>query len=167
VEISQYIEFGDLTTPEDSMTVRLDSEPTLQSNAPVSTPPFSLDELDSGIEPRLSNDDEDALLKVNILCTISCAYANPNIEKDTTRSFADWIMNFIRRVIQLLENLPEEGTNGSAGGATEGAVFRITTFKLTLTFSRSSSRGCRGWCLQPNLCSSIRATVRSSAEHGI
>lgn len=34
--------------------------------------------------------------------------------------FPDWIANFVRRVIQLLENLPEEGPNGNAGGATEG-----------------------------------------------
>lgn len=40
--------------------------------------------------------------------------------QDSTGSFPDWIASFIRRVIQLLENLPEEGPNGSSGGPTEG-----------------------------------------------
>jgi hypothetical protein len=42
--------------------------------------------------------------------------------QDTTGSFPDWIASFIRRVIQLLENLPEEGPSGSAGGASEGEL---------------------------------------------
>lgn len=40
--------------------------------------------------------------------------------RDTTGSFADWVTSFVDRVIQLLENLPDEGENGSAGGALEG-----------------------------------------------
>ncbi len=40
--------------------------------------------------------------------------------QDSTGSFADWVTSFVSRVIQLLENLPEEGPNGTAGGATEG-----------------------------------------------
>jgi len=50
------------------------------------------------VEPILSDEDEDALLK------------------DTTATLAGWVDSFIRRVIQLLENLPEEGENGSIGG---------------------------------------------------
>lgn len=71
-------------------------------------------------EPRLSNREEDALLKVGTInfggLIFHCAAF-----QDTTGSFADWVTSFIRRVIQLLENLPEEGPNGGGGGgATEG-----------------------------------------------
>jgi proteasome activator subunit 4 len=47
--------------------------------------------------PLLSVDEEDALLR------------------ESTAGFPDWIASFIRRVILLFDNLPEE-----AGGATEG-----------------------------------------------
>jgi proteasome activator subunit 4 len=47
--------------------------------------------------PLLSRDEEDALLQ------------------ESTAGFTDWIASFIRRVILLFDNLPEE-----AGGATEG-----------------------------------------------
>lgn len=53
------------------------------------------DELNDG--PLLSLDEEDALLR------------------ESTAGFTDWIASFIRRVILLFDNLPEE-----AGGATEG-----------------------------------------------
>ena len=33
--------------------------------------------------------------------------------------------SFIRRIIQLLENLPEEGANGIAGGTSEGEFLRV------------------------------------------
>jgi proteasome activator subunit 4 len=69
-------------------------------------------------EPKLSDDDEDALLK------------------DTSGSFADWVTSFIRRVIQLLENLPEEGVNGSPGGATEGSMIIIISLFVTLISSK-------------------------------
>jgi proteasome activator subunit 4 len=89
------------------MLVRLDSEPTFPQTPHLSLPSFSdgLNGQTFDEEPRLSDDDEDALLK------------------DTTGSFAAWIDSFIRRVIQLLENLPEEGENGSASGETEGSSF--------------------------------------------
>jgi proteasome activator subunit 4 len=115
VEISQYIKFGDLSIYEDAPPVVSDTEPALPSAIPLSLPMLSFDrmyELEQGAEPRLSNDEEDALLK------------------DSTGSFADWVASFIRRVIQLLENLPEESANGSAGGASEG--FSFTTL---LSFS--------------------------------
>ena len=104
VEISQYIKFGDLTTSDHSMSTRLDSEPTLPHVEAISLP-NGVDDLPPGMERRLSNEEEDALLK------------------DTTASFADWVTNFIRRVIQLLENLPEEGASGIAGGTSEGPSF--------------------------------------------
>ena len=51
----------------------------------------------------LTNKEEDALLR------------------ETTAGFADWISAFIGRVILLLDNLPEEGTDGSVrGGESEG-----------------------------------------------
>jgi proteasome activator subunit 4 len=46
--------------------------------------------------------------------------------------FADWVAAFLRRVILLFENLPEEGTNGNAGGQTEG-ISRRTAPALSLT----------------------------------
>ncbi|KAF9270499.1 ARM repeat-containing protein [Marasmius fiardii PR-910] len=105
VEISQYIKFGDLTTGENKQPTLLDSEHTEPKNSELKLPSLSLDEPDGmydlNLEPRLSHDEEDMLLK------------------DTTASFADWIASFIRRVIQLMENLPEEGPNGTAGGTTE------------------------------------------------
>ena len=52
-------------------------------------------ELDDG--PVLTRDEEDTLLR------------------ESTAGFPDWIASFIRRVILLFDNLPEE-----AGGATEG-----------------------------------------------
>ena len=45
--------------------------------------------------------------------------------RDTTGSFASWIASFIRRVIQLLENLPEEDANGIAGGTSEGEILDV------------------------------------------
>lgn len=39
--------------------------------------------------------------------------------RDSTGNFPSWVDSFIRRVIHLLENLPEEGPDGTAG-AVEG-----------------------------------------------
>jgi proteasome activator subunit 4 len=56
-------------------------------------------------EPRLADDEEDLMLR------------------ETTASFADWVAGFIRRVILLLENLPDEGVTGNyASGASEGNI---------------------------------------------
>ena len=54
---------------------------------------------------QLTEEEEDALLK------------------ESTASFADWIANLIRRVILLLENLPEEDANGSRSGGDEGKSY--------------------------------------------
>jgi proteasome activator subunit 4 len=56
-------------------------------------------EMNSDDGPLLSMDEEDALLR------------------ESTAGFPDWIASFIRRVILLFDNLPEE-----AGGATEGQL---------------------------------------------
>ncbi len=56
--------------------------------------------------PRLSDDEEDALLR------------------DSSASFANWVTGFIRRVMVLLENLPEED---ASGGSTESTVVNSVT----------------------------------------
>jgi proteasome activator subunit 4 len=109
VEISQYIKFGDLTTTEPATQGYPDSE-LPQTSDPL--PLFTLDDPNESINDialRLTDAEEDALLR------------------DTTGSFADWIASFIRRVIQLLENLPEEGADGSVGGTTEVQVVDAVT----------------------------------------
>ncbi|KAJ7042558.1 hypothetical protein C8F04DRAFT_1076309 [Mycena alexandri] len=93
VEISQYIMFADTTHEQPESASRPTSPPSL-------IPSFSLDDFQSNTEfPRLSDEEEDRLVQ------------------DTTGSFADWVTQFIRRVYQLQENLPEEG-----GGASEVQV---------------------------------------------
>ncbi|KAF8640852.1 hypothetical protein AX17_000500 [Amanita inopinata Kibby_2008] len=112
VEISQYIQIGDLTIAHDisrKQSLQTDSELALPADNRGPYPCFSFNESDgpydlSESEPRLTRDEEDELLK------------------DSTGSFPDWITSFIRRVIQLFENLPEEGPHGTAGGATEVQV---------------------------------------------
>lgn len=55
--------------------------------------------------------------------------------QESTASFADWVTSFIRRVIQLLENLPEEGSNGTAGGTTEGTLVALeANFRISQLF---------------------------------
>jgi proteasome activator subunit 4 len=61
--------------------------------------------IEPGMEGTFSKQDEDALLK------------------DSTGDLPDWIQNFIRRVILLLENLPDEDSSGNADGATEGGDY--------------------------------------------
>lgn len=64
-----------------------------------------------GEEDRYSKEEEDALVV------------------SMSTQFADWIAAFLRRVIVLFENLPEEGANGNAGGPTEGSyVFEIVGY---------------------------------------
>ena len=118
MEVSQYICFGDLTAGE-YPSKRLDAEPTLPQDSSPSPPSLDLSDLEGldSEEPRLSNAEEDALLKV---CVNISDVRWPNPRQTTTGEFAEWITSFIRRVIQLLENLPEEGMNGSSGGVSEG-----------------------------------------------
>ncbi|KAJ7655130.1 hypothetical protein DFH06DRAFT_491600 [Mycena polygramma] len=99
VEISQYIMFAD-TTPIDRDLDSTSVPITRPATPRTLIPSFSMDELQSDTEfPRLSDDEEDMLVQ------------------DTTGSFADWVTQFIRRVYQLQENLPEEG-----GGTSEVQV---------------------------------------------
>ncbi|TRM60121.1 hypothetical protein BD626DRAFT_571905 [Schizophyllum amplum] len=104
MEIAQYIKIADLTAGEPANAD--DVVPTMPHNpgGGLTLPAFDTDLTISDLTPRLSNEEEDALLKAS------------------TQDFADWIANLVRRVIMLLENLPEEGVNGSAGGELEVQV---------------------------------------------
>jgi len=70
--------------------------------------------VESGVEGTFSKQDEDALLK------------------DSTGDLPDWIENFIRRVILLLENLPDEDSSGNADGATEGRCHILLSYNIQL-----------------------------------
>ncbi|KAL1720654.1 hypothetical protein EV715DRAFT_249853, partial [Schizophyllum commune] len=104
MEIAQYIKIADLTAGEPKATD--DTVPAMPSNAyaNLALPAFTSDMGIADITSRLSDEEEDELLKAS------------------TQDFADWIANLVRRVIQLLENLPEEGANGTAGGELEVQV---------------------------------------------
>jgi proteasome activator subunit 4 len=101
IEVSQYIKFGDLTSRSITMSADIDSCTPANVDIPNGFSLASLGEVRIDVEfsdgLSLSNDEEDALLR------------------ESTADFPDWIANFIRRVILLFDNLPEE-----AGGATEG-----------------------------------------------
>ncbi|KAK2462050.1 hypothetical protein APHAL10511_006513 [Amanita phalloides] len=109
VEISQYIQIGDLTVTDDAsrnQPSRTDSELALPADNRGSYPSFLFGDADvhDGNEIHLSREEEDELVK------------------DSTTGFPDWVASFIRRVIQLFENLPEEGPDGAAGGASENQI---------------------------------------------
>jgi len=70
--------------------------------------------IEPGMEGTLSKEEEDALLK------------------DSTGDLPDWIENFIRRVILLLENLPDEDSSGNADGATEGRDYVLLSKRVQL-----------------------------------
>ncbi|GBE78103.1 hypothetical protein SCP_0109850 [Sparassis crispa] len=99
-EIAQYIKFGELSTREVSLGAGADVE-----KVPSEVPDLDMGTLPEGIEldneVELPKAEEDAILR------------------HISGSFADWVAAFLRRVILLFENLPEEGANGTAGGATE------------------------------------------------
>lgn len=109
VEISQYIKIGDLTDFEDSSDS--DSDGTSSSAPTFRLPALTLEDLDNNSvgESPLSRKEENSLLR------------------DSTGSFPDWVASFIRRVIQLLENLPEEGPSGSRAATTEVQVIDAVT----------------------------------------
>ncbi|EGN99641.1 hypothetical protein SERLA73DRAFT_159863 [Serpula lacrymans var. lacrymans S7.3] len=104
-EISQYIMFKDLTSSEDSKFLDSPEQTPLDTTNGFIT----YDSSDQIAENELSNEDEDKILK------------------DTTGSFATWLGDLIGRIIQLLENLPEEGVGGTAGGTTEVQVVDAVT----------------------------------------
>ena len=90
---------------------------------------FVTERYPAGIDGTFSKQEEDALLK------------------DSTRDLPDWIENFIRRVILLLENLPDEDSSGNADGATEGEDYFIFTSRLVERRSFSTSHRCCIWRL--------------------
>ncbi|KAI0308000.1 hypothetical protein B0F90DRAFT_1813347 [Multifurca ochricompacta] len=100
IEISQYIKFGDLTSRSITMSADVDSSTPANVDIPngFSIAPLGDEHIEAELidGPSLSKDEEDALLR------------------ESTAGFPDWIASFIRRVILLFDNLPEE-----AGGATE------------------------------------------------
>lgn len=72
-------------------------------------------------EPRLSNEEEDALVRVS------------------TCGFANFVTSLFHRVITLMENLPEEGQAGTrAGGADEGESFSPHLEELKFTHGYSN-----------------------------
>lgn len=106
VEIAQHIKFGDLTNV-DSNGISIDETgdgrvaPAFQA-AETKTPQLNGD---GGFESKYSDEKED------------------NLVKDSSQGFADWVTSFFRRVILLMENLPDEGSMGSrAGGELEAQV---------------------------------------------
>ena len=118
IEVSQYIKFGDLTPRSTNMSADVDSCTPANVDVPNGFSLTSLSEVRIDVEfsddLSLSKDEEDVLLR------------------ESTADFPDWIANFIRRVILLFDNLPEE-----AGGATEGKwrVFHYLSAKTSPLFS--------------------------------
>jgi proteasome activator subunit 4 len=104
-EVSQYIKLGDLTAESYVKTSDLADSPARDEMA-IGGNTFIIESCPAGIEPGMegtfSKQEEDALLKVS------------------TGDLPDWTANFIRRVILLLENLPDEDSSGNADGGTEG-----------------------------------------------
>lgn len=83
-----------------------------------------------------------------------------------SQEFADWVAAFLRRVILLFENLPEEGANGAAGGQTEGtpnpSLLKCSTDESYSQFSRR-----RVQRVQPNLRAPVRAALRHGAQYDL
>ncbi|KAG8888929.1 hypothetical protein FRB98_006471 [Tulasnella sp. 332] len=107
IEIAQYIKFGDLTIVEPAAV----SEDTAQASwSPQVSKTMALPtviveepaETTEDGEQRLSEEEEDTLVR------------------DSTAGFANWVTSFIRRVILLLENLPEEDPTSNPGGGGGG-----------------------------------------------
>ncbi|PVF98837.1 hypothetical protein CPB86DRAFT_757643 [Serendipita vermifera] len=126
-DIAQFIKFGDLTeftnsqpngfispaflstpgTPGTPRRTSGTSTPTMKIILPTINIAhgFTGDETPNDSEPRLPDSEEDALVK------------------ESTASFSNFVTSWFRRVITLMENLPEEGQPGTrAGGEDEVAV---------------------------------------------
>ena len=100
VEVAQYIKFGELEGKDVSVPLDMDTGLTITQHELIN---LQLpDKISFSEEDHYSKDEEDSLV-------ISMS-----------QQFADWVAAFLRRVILLFENLPEEGANGNAGGQTEG-----------------------------------------------
>lgn len=135
-EVSQYIKLGDLTAESYAKTNDLVDSPARDEMA-IGGNAFIIESCPAGIEPgmegTLSREEEDTLLKVS------------------TGDLPDWTANFIRRVILLLENLPDEDSSGNADGATEGKAHYTYARHLAQQPSFSPSYRCGLWRLQPDL----------------
>lgn len=100
VEVAQYIKFGELISTEESVGFDPDTGLTAPQSPKLE---FKLPgQMAFGDEEQYSRDEQDSFV-----ITMS-------------EQFADWVAAFLRRVIVLFENLPEEGADGNAGGQTEG-----------------------------------------------
>ena len=106
------------------------------------------DRISFGEDDHYSKEEEDALV-INM-----------------STQFADWIAAFLRRVILLFENLPEEGANGNAGGQTEG-TYETLILQPIAHAEHSQSCRCRLWRIQPDLRPLVRTSVRYGSEHGL
>lgn len=99
VEVAQYIKFGELPAMESSKPLDMENGMAVTRSEDVN---FSLpDSISFAEEADYSKEEEDVLVL------------------NMSTQFADWIASFLRRVILLFENLPEEGADGNAGGQTE------------------------------------------------
>lgn len=141
IEVSQSIKFGDLTQ-EDPISPRTRSLTASASDTPAENlPDLVIDELPHGVEPgevpRLSNTEEDTLLR------------------ESTRGFPDWVASFIRRVILLFENLPED-TGGEVRSGGESDSAHPSCFAYLWYHHAFNSCRCRHGRLQPDLHSSFR-----------
>lgn len=100
MEVAQYIKFGELTHAESSAGFDLDTGLTSPQSPSVD---FKVPgQISPSEEAHYSKEEQDAFV-----ITMS-------------EQYADWVAAFLRRVILLFENLPEEGADGNAGGQTEG-----------------------------------------------
>jgi proteasome activator subunit 4 len=71
------------------------------------------EDAESGTNRELSREEEDIFLR------------------NATGDLPDWVANLVRRVILLLENLPDEGINGAVDGTTEGLVVFVFSFFIS------------------------------------
>lgn len=112
IEISQQIKFSDLTVIEpaavSSDTTQASWSPATTTNPELPQVRIETENVPDTIEDApvaLSTEEEDAILR------------------DSTSGFANWVSGFIRRVILLLENLPEEdASSGSSESTVVSAV---------------------------------------------
>jgi hypothetical protein len=114
-------------------------------------------DLDDDFEDeRLSNSEEDQMVR------------------ETTGEFAGWVEAFVRRVIQLIENLPEEGANGGVGGGvSEGtwSFVRISkdnrVMQNVYVFFQSSNYRCGRRRLRCDLYPSLGADLCHGTQYDI
>ncbi|KZT40114.1 hypothetical protein SISSUDRAFT_983884 [Sistotremastrum suecicum HHB10207 ss-3] len=110
VEAAQYIKFANIADEEFPYAVTDDTYghvPASASPTPMVTVESFLDDGQSE-EPKISTAEADEMLRIS------------------TMGFADWATSFFRRVLLLLENLPDEGL-GSRSGETEVQVVDAVT----------------------------------------